>query len=64
MENKMESDTQVSYSAVAFDFEQSLWDNVVLELIRSGYSADKAAAHASIVITQRRVMFNNNEQGD
>lgn len=48
----------VGYSTVMFDYEMSLWDNIVLELVRQGYQGKSAARQASEVIEARNARFN------
>lgn len=36
-----------------FDFRVSMWDNVVLELLRKGYSSESAITSANEIVAAR-----------
>lgn len=57
----MENDLRVPSNS--FDYEKSLWDNVVLNLVNQG-EPSIAAAEANAIIEARRQMFNDKQQGE
>jgi hypothetical protein len=44
-----------------FDYERSLWDNVVLDALRQGFLASEAIASADTIISARRNTFTNKD---
>ena len=59
----MEGNTAAAASnEMTFDFEKSLWDNVVLQSMNTYVKIEEAIAAANKVITARRQMFN--DQGE